>query len=86
MNMQCKHGKMHNPNPHKTLRNHIDRSVFAMKLSCFLILLINLEMFLQLHWSPPEVNSVDWTGCGDVNTFYMKPHSSLSEHKPKQEV
>lgn len=70
----------------KKIRNHIYRSVFAMKLRCFLILLVNLEMFLQLHWSPPELNSVDWTGCGEVHAFYMRPHSSLSEHKTKQEV
>uniref|UniRef100_A0A8C4TLR3 Calcium voltage-gated channel auxiliary subunit alpha2delta 4 n=1 Tax=Erpetoichthys calabaricus TaxID=27687 RepID=A0A8C4TLR3_ERPCA len=40
-------------------------TAFAMKLKIelrlFLFPLIILEMFLQLNWSPPVVNSVDWT-------------------------
>ena len=31
------------------------------ELRCILFLLIILEMFLQFNWSPPVVNSIDWT-------------------------
>ena len=38
---------------------------FAMRLEIelryILFPLIVLEMFLQLDWSPPMVNSIDWT-------------------------
>ena len=38
---------------------------FAMRLEielrCILFPLIILEMLLQLDWSPPVVNSIDWT-------------------------
>ena len=44
---------------------YISITAFAMKLKielrCILFPLIILEMFLQLNWSPPVVNSVDWT-------------------------
>ncbi len=40
-------------------------TAFAMtlkiELSCILFQLIILEMFLQIDWCPPVVNSVDWT-------------------------
>jgi len=32
-----------------------------IELRCILFPLIILEMFLQLDWSPPVVNSIDWT-------------------------
>ena len=32
-----------------------------IELTCILFPLIILEMFLQLDWSPPVVNSIDWT-------------------------
>jgi hypothetical protein len=32
-----------------------------IELRCILFPLIILEMFLQLDWSPPMVNSIDWT-------------------------
>jgi hypothetical protein len=32
-----------------------------IELRCILFPLFILEMFLQLDWSPPVVNSIDWT-------------------------
>jgi hypothetical protein len=32
-----------------------------IELRCILFPLIILEMFLELDWSPPVVNSIDWT-------------------------
>ena len=32
-----------------------------LELRCIMFPLIILEMFLQLDWSPPVVNSIDWT-------------------------
>ena len=48
-----------------------------IELRCILFPLIILEMFLQLNWSPPVVNSVDWT-------WFIRSHSwkCMSEHKP----
>jgi uncharacterized membrane protein (DUF373 family) len=34
---------------------------FEIELRCILFPLIILEMFQQLDWSPPGVNSIDWT-------------------------
>jgi hypothetical protein len=39
-----------------------------IKLRYILFPLIILEMFLQLDWSPPVVNSIDWTGFGKAHT------------------
>ena len=36
--------------------------------------LILLEMFLQLNWSPPVINSIDWTWLGIANTGLYKVH------------
>lgn len=36
-----------------------------MALKCFLFPLITHQIFLQLNWSPPVVNPVNWT---DVDT------------------
>jgi hypothetical protein len=49
---------------------------FAMRLKielrCILSPLIMLEMFLQLDWSPPVVNSIDWTRFGKANSCLYK--------------
>ena len=49
---------------------------FAMwlkiELRCILFPLIILEMFLQLDWSPPVVNSIDWTWFGKAHTCLYK--------------
>lgn len=37
--------------------------------------LIVLEMFLQLIWSPPVVDSPDWTWFGRHTPVYIRPHS-----------
>ena len=39
---------------------------------CILFPLIILEMFLQLDWSPPVVNSIDWTWFGEEHTCLDK--------------
>jgi hypothetical protein len=47
--------------------------MFAMRLEvelrCILFPLIILEMFLQLDWSPPAINSTDWTGFGKAHIY-----------------
>ena len=43
-----------------------------IELRCILFPLIILEMFLQLNWSPPVVNSVDWTWFGKAHTCLYK--------------
>ena len=51
--------------------------------------LIILELFLQLDWSPPVVNSIDWTWFGKAHTcLYKRFHSwrCMSEQKPGHEV
>ena len=51
---------------------HKNSDPFAMRLEieirCILFPLIILEMFLQLDWSPPVVNSNDWTWFGKAHT------------------
>ena len=44
------------------LKHHIDTSIqtLEIQLGCLPILLIVFDMFLDLDWSPPVVNSVDW--------------------------
>ena len=37
--------------------------------------LIILEMFLQLDWSPPVVNSIDWTSFGKAHTCLHKVYA-----------
>lgn len=46
--------------------------------------LIILQMFLQLHWTPSVVNSVDWTWFGKAPAcLYKVPcWRCMSEHKP----
>ena len=45
-------------------------------LSCILFALIIIEMFLQLDWSPPVVNTIDWTWFGKEYTcLYKVPHT-----------
>jgi hypothetical protein len=41
--------------------------------------LIILEMFQQLDWSPPVVNSIDWTWFGKAHTYPYKV-SQLTVH------
>ena len=43
-----------------------------IELRCIPFPLIILEMFLQLNWSPPVVNSVDWTYFGKAHTCPYK--------------
>ena len=54
----------------------------------FLFPLIILEMFLQLEWSPPVVNSIDWTWFGKAHTcLYKVPQLTVySEQKPRHDV
>ena len=49
------------------------------ELSCILFPLIILERFLQLVWSPPVVNSSDWTWFGKAHTCRYKV-SQLTVH------
>ena len=55
-----------------------------IELRCILFPLIILETFLQLNWSPPVVNSVDWTWFVRHTPVYVRSHSwqCMSEHKP----
>ena len=59
-----------------------------MELRCILFPLIILEMFLQLDWSPPVVNSIDWTLFGKAHTrLYKGPTvDSACQQKPSHEV
>ena len=43
-----------------------------IELRCILFPLIILEMFLQLDWSPPVVNSIHWTWFGKVHRCLYK--------------
>jgi hypothetical protein len=43
-----------------------------IELRCILFPLIILEMFLQLDWSTPVVNSIDWTWFGKAPTCLYK--------------
>ena len=43
-----------------------------IELRCVLFPLIILEMFLQLDWSPPVANSIDWTWFGKGHTYFYK--------------
>jgi hypothetical protein len=43
-----------------------------IELRCILFPLIILEMFLQLDWSPPVINSIDWTCFGKAHTCLVK--------------
>ena len=60
-----------------------------IELRCILFPLIILEMFLQLNWSPPLVNSVDWTWFGKAHTcLYKVPQltvhvRALTKHEVK---
>ena len=61
----------------------------GIELWCILFPLIILEMFLQLDWSPPVVNSIDWTWFGKAHTpDYIRSHSwqCMSDQKPNHEV
>ena len=47
-----------------------------IELRCILFPLIILEMLPQLNWSPPVVNSIDWTWFGKAHTcLYKRSHS-----------
>ena len=49
-----------------------------IELRCILFPLIVLEMFLQLDWSPPVVNSIDWTWFGKAHTcLYTVPQLTV---------
>ena len=56
-----------------------------IELRCILLPLIILEMFLQLDWSPPVVNSIDWTRYGKAHTcLYKVPQLTVHVRaKPK---
>lgn len=53
-----------------------------IELRCFPLVI--LQMFLQLHWTPSVVNSVDWTWFGKAHAcLYKVPcWRCMSEHKP----
>ena len=57
-----------------------------IELRCILFPLIILEM--SLDWSPPVVNSIDWTWFGKAhNSLYKVPQlTDMSEQKPSHEV
>ena len=59
-----------------------------IELRSILFPLIILEMFLQLDWSPPVVNSIYWTWFGKHTPVYIMSHSwqCMSEQKPSHEV
>ena len=49
-----------------------------IELRCILRPLTILEMFLKLDWSPPVVNSIDWTWFGKAQTcLYKVPQLTL---------
>ena len=51
---------------------------FEIELRCILFALIILEMFLQLYWSPPVFNSLDWTWFGKAHIcLYKEPQLTL---------
>ena len=62
-----------------------DPLIWDFDMRCILFPLIILEMFLQLHWSPPVVHSIDWTWFGKA---HIKSHSwqCVSKQKPSHEV
>ena len=43
-----------------------------IELRCILFSLIIVEMFLQLDWSPPLVNSINWIWFGKAHTCLYK--------------
>jgi hypothetical protein len=50
-----------------------------IELRCILFPFVILEMFQQLHWSPPVVNSTDWSKFGKAHTSLYKV-SQLTVH------
>ena len=53
------------------------RLEFELRYSLFP--LIMLEMFLQLEWSQPVVNSIDWTSFGKAHTcLYNVPQLTVN--------
>jgi hypothetical protein len=49
-----------------------------IELRCIQFLLIILEMFLQLDWSPPVENSIDWTWFGPtVDSAYQRKSQAM---------
>ena len=63
---------------------------FAMRikieLRCILFLYIVLEMFLQLVWSPPVVNLIDWTWFGKAHTCLYKGPTVDSACQSKTQI
>ena len=55
---------------------------------CILFPLIAFEMFLQLDWSPPMVNSINWTCFGKAHgCLYKVPQLTVHvSKKPSNEV
>ena len=63
---------------------------------CILFPVIIVEMFLQLDWTPPVVNSTEWTRFGKRHTpvyiepsrrtTYKKVYSARKSKKPSHEV
>ena len=75
---------------HKKNRNSLFTYVFRpfanrlkIDLWCILFPLSILELFLQLHWSPPVINSIDWTWFGKAHTcLYKVPQLTVHVRMP----
>ena len=51
-----------------------------IELRCIMFSLIIFEMFLELDWSPPVVNSIDWTWFGKAHTcLYNVPQLTVHD-------
>ena len=50
-------------------------------------ILFPLEMCLQLDWSPPVVNAIDWTWFGNAHTcLYKVPQLTVHVRAKKQAI
>lgn len=64
-------------------------SILSLCLRCIVLPLIILEMFQQLNWSPPVVNSVDWMWFGKAHTpVYVRSQGwrCMSKHRPSMKT
>ena len=57
-----------------------------IELRCIQFPLIILEMFIQLDWSPPVVNSIDWTCFRKAHTCLYKVPQLLVHVKAKNQA
>ena len=56
--------------------------ILKIELRCILFLLITFKLFLHLDWSPPVVNSIDWTWFGKAHTcLYKVPQLTTCQRK-----